>query len=387
MSRTSYDALSEEALLSLGSMEGVYELPVMEKRAPAPPKAAPADRILPGFVLAALVAAAGFAIHYLPFAPFRLDSPHGARRPISASIIAILVGLLARNLYAMPASILPGCKSIVRRVIPLCIVLTGAGLNLTLIAGVGLPSLAITVVCIALALATARYAGRLLGVWPKTALLIGAGTAICGTSAIVAVAPLIDAEDEDVTLSVGTVSLLGLILMFALPLVGGLLGMDEPAFGVWAGTSIHAVPQVVAAGFAFGEKAGALATLVKLMRVTLLAPFMFVLMLLYARRQAGVTVHYARFVPPFVWGFLAVAVLNTASLIPALEFARHRLTLPLGPVLSEGGNILLTLAMAALGLEVNVRRLAHVGGKALLTGVVSSVALCGASLALIRILL
>jgi uncharacterized integral membrane protein (TIGR00698 family) len=386
MSRTYYDSMSEEALLSLGSMEGVYHLPVVERRG-ATPARPQTESLLPGYLAAATVAALGYAIHYLPFAPFRMEAAQAVRRPISAAIVAILVGVLARNLFPVTSSILPGCKTIVRRVIPLTIVLTGAGLNLAHIASVGLPSLAVTIVCIVLAMVSAHIAGRTLGLFPKTSLLIGAGTAICGTSAIVAVAPLIEAEDEDVTLSVGTVSLLGLVLMFALPMAGHLMRLDQAAFGVWAGTTIHAVPQVVTAGFAYGEQAGSLATLIKLMRVTLLAPFMFVLMALYARPRAGVTVHYSRFIPPFVWGFLAIALLNTLDLIPALDFGKHSLSVPLGSVLVEGGNILLTLAMAALGLEVNLRMLSSVGGKALAVGVISCLVLCAASLALIRLLL
>ena len=135
-----------------------------------------------------------------------------------------------------------GSKGIVRKLISVTIVVTGAGLNLVHIASVGFTALSITVMCMGVAMAVAYYLGRVFGLWRKTALLIGAGTAICGTSAIVAVAPLIDAEDEDVMLSIGTVNLLGLLMMFATPLAGGLLELGDQRFGVWAGTTIHAVP-------------------------------------------------------------------------------------------------------------------------------------------------
>jgi len=397
-----YDSISSEALLSLDSMEGVYSLPVVEKREALATAPAKRPSVWPGYYLTALTAAIAFAIHYLPVAPFRVASEAGVRRPISAAIIAILAGALIRNLFPVPASIVEGCKVIVRKAIPLTIVLTGAGLNLALLATVGAKALTITVICIAVATASAYYCGRLFGLWPKTALLIGAGTAICGNSAIVAVAPLIDASDEDVTLSVGTVNVMGLLLMFILPLAGGALKMPDDAFGVWAGATIHAVPQVVAAAFAYSQKAGTLATLVKLVRVTMLAPFMIALILIYARqrrnsgeKQTAVTVHYSRLVPPFVWGFLAVALLNTASLIPTLQFhvapwvmgGAREFTLSTTALLSQVEAILLTLAMAAMGLEVSVRRLAKVGGPAILTGLAATVIVCLASLALIRALL
>src|SRR6266567_4178725 len=398
---SAYDSISTEALLSLDSMEGVYSLPVVEKKVEQP-KAAKRDSVWPGYYLTAVTAAIAFAIHYLPVAPFRVASEAGVRRPISAAIIAILAGALIRNLFPVPASLVEGCKVIVRKAVPLTIVLTGAGLNMALLATVGAKALTITVGCIAVATAAAYYSGRLFGLWPKTALLVGAGTAICGNSAIVAVAPLIDAADEDVTLSVGTVNVMGLLLMFLLPLAGGALKMGDEAFGVWAGSTIHAVPQVVAAAFAYSQKAGTLATLVKLVRVTLLAPFMIVVMLIHARQrkasgqsQAAVTVHYSRFVPPFVWGFLAVALLNTASLLPALQFhvapwvtgQAHDITLTSSSLLSEVETIVLTLAMAAMGLEVSVRRLAKVGGPAILTGLAATVVVCAVSLALIKALL
>jgi len=208
-------------------------------------------------------------------------------------------------------------------------------------------------------------------------------------SAIVAAAPLVDAEDEDITLSVGTVSLLGLILMFALPAIAALIGLDQRAFGIWAGSSIHAVPQVVAAGFTYGPEAGALATLVKLARVALLAPFL--LCLTFLTRGAGTgNIPVFRLIPPFVWGFLALAVINTLGLMPALVVQPlgwdHTATVRLGPWLVEAGNWLLTLAMAAIGLEVNLRLLIRVGAKGLAAGVAAMIVLCAASLLLIRAL-
>jgi len=164
----------------------------------------------------------------------------------------------------------------------------------------------------------------------------------------------------------------------------------------------YAVPQELAATLPIGELSNQVGTLVKLVRVTMLAPFMIALILIYARqrrnsgeKQTAVTVHYSRLVPPFVWGFLAVALLNTASLIPTLQFhvapwvigGARDFTLSTTSLLSQVEAILLTLAMAAMGLEVSVRRLAKVGGPAILTGLAATVIVCLASLALIKALL
>ena len=374
-----------EALQSLDCMEGVYAQPVAEVKTveARPAKASP----VPGYALALGITAAAYGIHYLPFPPFRVDAATGARYPVSAAIIAILAGMTVRNLISLPGSIVESARTMPRKVIPPAIVLTGAGLNLTAIASVGVRALLITLACIAAATAASVWFGALTKLWRKTAILIGAGTAICGTSAIVAVAPLIEAEDQDMLLSIGTVNILGLLFMFLMPVVGSMLKMSDQAFGVWAGTSIHAVPQVVAAAFSYSQPAGALATLVKLVRVALLAPFMFVLGVWHSRQSgAGQTrIHYTRLVPAFVWGFLLLAALNTADLLPALQFGFGQYST--SSLLTNTGELLLAISMAAMGLEVNIVQFSKVGGRAILVGSLAGLVLCTTSLLLIRFLL
>lgn len=394
-----WDSLSAQAYASLGSMEGLHAPAVPEPAphvAPGMPEAA--ERRWPGFLAAALVACVAYLIHYLPFAPFRVADAGGVRYPIGAAILAIVVGVVARNTLPLPDAIRAGCKRIVKRIIPIAIVLTGAGLNLSMLASIGPPALLVTILSMVLAIGCAYYVGRWLGIGQHVAMLIGAGTGICGNSAIVAVAPLIDAEDDDLVLSIGTINLFGLVVMLACPMLGPVLGLSAEQFGVWAGTTIHAVPQVVAAGFAFSPEAAELATLVKLVRVTLLAPLVFVLAMFYARHHkadagSGVIVHYARFVPWFVWGFVCVALLGTVNLIPRLLFPavgwldwppREVDTIRLA---TTAGKLLLTLAMAAIGLEVNIRMLARVSARAVLTGLIASAALCAASYLLICLFL
>jgi len=388
--------LTSEAFLSLGSMEGLFEAVV------APKVAAPPSRwtkLAPGYALSILVAGLAYGLHELPFAPFTVGSGPDIRHPIGPAIIAVLIGLLARNAFALPDAFKAGCKSAIKTYIPIAIVLTGGGLNLAIISSVGTSALIVIVICIVVALAGGYYLGRLCKLNAKTSLLIGAGTAICGNSAIVATAPLIDAEDDDIVLSIGTVNLFGLLAMLAWPLIGGWLALSSSSFGVWAGTTIHAVPQVVAAGFAYSPEAGTLATLVKLVRVACLAPMVFVLALIHARRHAadngdGLTIRYARLVPWFVWGFMFLSLANTVGLLPELAFR------PISPFGNEGStvslhvsaactlaaNLLLTMDMAAIGLEVNVRQLIAVGGQALLAGLLSTFAVALAGMLLLTIL-
>ncbi|HWZ34229.1 MAG TPA: putative sulfate exporter family transporter [Bryobacteraceae bacterium] len=379
--------LSPEALRSLGSMEGAYVLPLVEKK--SAPKPAPVKTLnpWPGWAAAAAVTLIAYAIHYLPFAPFRVEGPSGVRRPVSAAILAIFAGALAATVLPLRKQILEGAKHAVRRTIPLTIVLTGATLSFANATAVGFRACLIIVATMTAAMASAWIFGKMFGVWPRTSVLIGAGTAICGNSAIVAVAPLIDAEDQDVMLSMGAINVLGLVLMFVSPFVGTAIGLGDNGYGVWAGSTIHAVPQAVAAGFAFSEKAGGVATLVKLVRVALLAPLLLVLALGYARtRKDRVTVHYARLVPPFLWGFFGLFLLNSLRLLPVLQF-QSGYSVNLANGLAEAGNITLALSMAAMGLEINLKMFVKVGGAAVAVGAAACVTSCIVSWALIRALL
>ena len=379
--------LSPEALRSLGSMEGAYVLPLVEKK--SAPKPAPVKTLnpWPGWAAAAAVTVIAYAIHYLPFAPFRVEGPSGVRRPVSAAILAIFAGALAATVLPLRKQILEGAKHAVRRTIPLTIVLTGATLSFANATAVGFRACLIIVATMTAAMASAWIFGKMFGVWPRTSVLIGAGTAICGNSAIVAVAPLIDAEDQDVMLSMGAINVLGLVLMFVSPFVGTAIGLGDNGYGVWAGSTIHAVPQAVAAGFAFSEKAGGVATLVKLVRVALLAPLLLVLALGYARtRKDRVTVHYARLVPPFLWGFFGLFLLNSLRLLPVLQF-QSGYSVNLANVLAEAGNITLALSMAAMGLEINLKMFVKVGGAAVAVGAAACVTSCIVSWVMIRALL
>lgn len=345
-----------------------------------PPQASP----VPGYALAFAVTALAYLIHYLPFPPFRVTGDSGVRYPLSAAILAMVAGIAIRNLIRLPSSLVESARGMPRRVIPASIVLTGAGLHLAAIASIGFRALVITLVCLTVAMASSIWIGAAVKLFRKTAILIGAGTAICGTSAIVAVAPLIQAEDQDLLLSIGTVNILGLLFMFAMPVLGSLLQLTDQAFGVWTGTSIHAVPQVLAAAFSYSQSAGALATMVKLVRVALLAPFIFVLGMWHAR-QAGARqaqIHYHRLVPPFVWGFLALAALNTAALLPVLQFRFG--AYPASKLLADVSELLLAVSMAAMGLEVNIVQFARVGGRAMLVGTLSGLILLATSLLLIQ---
>jgi uncharacterized integral membrane protein (TIGR00698 family) len=367
----------------------------------------------PGWVLAALITLVAYGAERLPLPPFRIETEIGPRHPLSAAIIAILLGVVIANVIPLADSIRAGARQIVRHVLPITIVLIGAGLNLAVVTAIGGPAVVLILICILVALVSAWLFSRTIGVSGRFPLLIGAGTAICGSNAIVALAPVIKARENEVGASVAIINIYGLATMLTLPIIAAALGLDAATFGLWAGTSVQAVPQVIAAGFAHSPEAAELATLVKLARVTMIVPLVLIAAVVMARMNRpqlhaderrlerelnsdaelqAIRVHprssaVLKLVPWFIWGFVALAILATLFHSEALPDAVREPGLMTLNILKAAGAILLTLSMAAIGLEVNLRELAGVGGKAVLLGLLCSITLAAASLGIVRLLL
>jgi uncharacterized membrane protein YadS len=190
--------------------------------------------------------------------------------------------------------------------------------------------------------------------------------------------------------------------VFVFPLLGAALDMSQWDFGVWAGTSIHATPQVVATGFAYGQEAGDVATIVKLVRVLLLAPVVIALGAWYAsqkrkHQQAHVTRigKFTTLFPPFILGFVLFALANTLHLLPDFtlhleeSFLWHKQDLPitLAELSTTVSGFLITMSMAGVGLGVHLRGLATVGLKALYVGLFATAVLAVFSYGLLTIAL
>ena len=222
-------------------------------------------------------------------------------------------------------------------------------------------------------------------------LLIGVGTGVCGSSAIVALAPLIKANNEEITYSVGVINLLGVVAMLLFPVVGSLAMLDAEVYGIWCGLGIHATPQVIAAGFAHagdGQTAGEMATIVKLVRISLLGPVVFVLgaWFAYTQRQAiyiDEPVRYSRLVPGFVVLFLAMALLRTLGFLPEVTlhlseqfvFGAGDRHIDLAGLLSQSGKWIITCAMAGVGLSTAFAAMKAGGIKPVILGVLSAITL------------
>lgn len=345
---------------------------------------------LPGLHLVVAVAIVARFLHGLV--------PNAAMaRAISEVFIAVFLGLYIRSAVRFSARFEPGVKFALQRILRFGIILLGLRLSLQDVVTTGLVSLLLILACMTVALSLAYAAGRLLRIPPRLAALIGVGTAICGNTAIVAVAPVIEAKDEDVSFAVATITFFGTLAVVLYPIIGYFLGLTDRAFGLWAGTAVNDTSQVVAAGAAFSEVARDIATVVKLTRNTLMAPLIILIGLVYARaqnrRDAGgaARLAFGKVVPWFVIGFLLMTLLRTAGValgwLP--QDAAHPGTLTAAAralaFVDEVAKFAVLMALSAIGLGTDIAAVRRTGLKPFALGITLASVLAVFSLGMIMI--
>lgn len=275
---------------------------------------------------------------------------------VSEILVAVLIGIVVANALPLPAAVTPGVRFAVQRVLRLGIVLLGARLSLDAVLAIGASTLGLVLAAMALAFTVALLAGRAFGVPPRLRLLIGVGTAVCGNSAIVATAPVVKAEEREVSFAVATITLFGTLAVFVFPFVGHWLDLPDAVYGIWAGIAVNDTSQVVAAGSAYSEEARDVATVVKLVRNALMAPLIVGIAWYWQRQQAAtdetaVRRGIAGAVPVFVLGFLAFAALRTFGFIDATQAAR----------LDDAAKGLILVALAGVGLSTRLAQMRSMG--------------------------
>ena len=274
-----------------------------------------------------------------------------------------------------------GIKYTAKKLLQYSIILLGFDMNLYNIFKVGGQTLALMVFTLTITFGTAFVAGKLLKIDPKTNILIGVGTAICGGSAIAATAPVIRANAEEVARSISTIFLFNVIAAFLFPLLGHILGMSDHTFGLWAGTAINDTSSVVAAGYAFSNEAGSLAVIVKLTRTLMIVPITLVLAIYTSRNspkhhendKSNESYTMGKIFPWFVIGFVAASIVNTFIPMPQ----------GMGASIAQLGKFIIIMAMAAIGLNTNVIKLVKSGTKPILLGSICWLALSLASFSII----
>ncbi|MEO5590289.1 MAG: putative sulfate exporter family transporter [Gemmatimonadaceae bacterium] len=332
----------------------------------------PYSALLPGILLASAV---GLASMGIATAENRLFG----HPVVEGLVVAILLGMVLRTLWTPPLSVDAGVQFTAKEVLELAVLMLGASVDLPLLLRAG-PSLAVSIVLVVIIGLAASYAiGRAFGLPHTLAVLVACGNSICGNSAIAAVAPVIGARKEHVASSIAFTAILGVGVVVGLPLLVRPLGLSFYQYGVLAGLTVYAVPQVLAAAFPVSVLSGQVGTLVKLVRVLMLGPVVLFFALTNrsgASAEPSRRLNITRFVPWFIIGFIALAGIRSAGLIS-----------PGTAVIFKSLSMWLTVAaMAALGLGVDLKALARVGRAVVFTVSTSLLVLIALSFGLIRLL-
>ncbi|WP_417578781.1 YeiH family protein [Pelagibacterium sp.] len=283
---------------------------------------------------------------------------------IDGLVLAIMLGALIHTFVGLAPRFYPGVTLSAKLVLELAIVLLGGTIGAAALLSSGIPLVASIAAVVIVALGLSYLIARLIGLEARLAVLVACGNSICGNSAIMAVAPLVDARSEDVAAAISFTAVLGIVVVLLLPACFALLGLTQWQYGVVAGLSVYAVPQVLAATLPIGTFSAQIGTLVKLIRVLMLGPMIVGLGLLNGRR-GGRSVALGLLVPWFIIGFIALMAARTTGILPDGSES----------LFGTASSLLTLIAMAGLGLSVDLRSVLASGGRVLLAGALSIAAL------------
>lgn len=300
----------------------------------------------------------GLAVSMLIAATAQFLSEHyGA----PAMLLALLLGLALNFLAEGGTRTAPGIAMTSRAVLRLGVALLGARISVEMLARLGWPLILLVVSGVIVTILFGLLAARVVGRRWRFALLTGGSVAICGASAAMAIAAVLpkhERSERDLVFTVLAVTVLSTVAMVLYPMLSGWLGLDENAAGVFLGGTIHDVAQVVGAGFSISPEAGETATLVKLIRVSMLAPVVLVFSILIRSQGLADNAEVGDrppLLPGFVAGFLVLAALNSIGLIPIM----------VADVAAAVSRWCLLIAIAAVGVKTSLKKMLEVGGSAI----------------------
>ncbi len=321
-------------------------------------------KMIPGIVLSVLIAAlATFLESLLPI------------HVIGAAVIAMFIGMILNAVIKKPDVLRPGIKFTSKKILKFAIILLGLSLNITTVLNVGKMSLSVMFFTLLTCFGGGYFIGRALGLNWKLSNLISAGTGICGGSAIAAIAPTIDADDNDIAYAMSATFLFDMAMIVLFPIMGRAMGMSAEAFGLWAGTAVNDTSSVVATGYAFSEAAGDFATMVKLTRTLAIIPtvIVFALIQMHLKRKEAIAAakdaqevkanfSIVKIFPWFILGFLAMAAVASVFPIPAAIVSMTK----------RVSKFLMVCALAAIGLNTSFAGMKKAGVRPMVHGFIIS---------------
>ena len=329
-----------------------------------------AKRAWPGLCLCLCLTLLAFGLE-------RLEVKIWGHAWLEALVLAILAGAILRTFLRLPDGIGPGVRIAAKPVMEVAVALMGASTSLGVLAHTGGTLITGIAGAITLTIVLGYRIGRVLGLSSRMAMLVACGNAICGNSAIAAVAPAIDADGNDVSAAIGFTAVMGIGVVLGVAPLALLMKLSPEQGGVLAGMTVYAVPQVLAAANPMGAVAVQVGAVVKLVRVLMLAPVVAALSLICGTTKGpGQRGGIRSFLPTFILAFIALAGLRSAGLISDVAAA-----------LAHDGSLLLTvMAMAGLGLGVDLRLLVAAGPRVSASVAASLGVLIAGALGVIRVL-
>lgn len=320
-------------------------------------------QILPGFLLSLVIALASKWLESL--LPIHL---------IGASVIALFIGMLINRFCKPNETFKTGLKFTSKKVLKFAIILLGAALSIGTILEVGKMSLIVMLFTLLTCFGGGYFIGKTLGLNWKLSNLISAGTGICGGSAIAAIAPVIDADDNDIAYSMSATFLFDMAMIVLFPIMGRAMDLSDMAYGLWAGTAVNDTSSVVAAGYAFSEAAGDFATMVKLTRTLSIIPTViaFAFIQINIKKKEAMSngntlakktnFNILSIFPWFITGFLALAIINSLGFIPAAVSTAAK----------DLSKLLMVCALAAIGLNTSFKDMKKSGIAPMIHGFIIS---------------
>ncbi len=280
----------------------------------------------------------------------------------STSTLAIILGMIIGNKFTFlnkkGSEFLSGIKFAEKDLLMFAIALMGINLNFTILAELGVKTIVIIVVAMIFTISMGIFIGKLFKINPKLALMIGIGNAVCGSSAIAATSGIVKVKNDDIAISIALVNLMGTIGIFLAPFLAYLLHFNDFDGGVFVGNTLQAVGQAVAGGFSISDEAGANATVVKMGRVLLLAPLVFILIYLTNRESKNSSetqeVKAKVGIPSFILWFLFFTTLASFEVLP--KSIEH--------MIGSVSHFIAIIAMSAIGLMINFKTIKESASKA-----------------------
>lgn len=320
-----------------------------------------------------------------------------AKSPVSAIMMAIVIGMLIANILRLPDSLQVGLKFCASTILRIGIMLLGIRLSLTGAGQFTLIALPFVIAAIAIGLFTVGFLGRYMGLSRQLTGLIAVGTSICGCTAIVATAPLIKAKESEISYAVACITVFGLAAMFFYPFLAHEVFATEPQLaGLFLGTSIHETAQVAGAGMMYeaqynSPEALNIATVTKLVRNLCMIAVIPLVGILFAtpERDTGDTtrINYLKMVPWFIVGFALMSTLRTVGDLGDKPFGilQPSLWADIVSVIRDAAEQCLLLAMAAIGLTSMVAGIVKIGLRPFVLGLFAALLIGGVSFVLISL--